>query len=243
MTGGRERLSARLDEVTAAMESLTAMLDQHELDLGQMLQAVCEHVVRVVAGADMASITLVRDGAAETVASTDQRAVNFDREQYRLGDGPCLQAARTGTPVRVGVGAVADQWPQFASSARDLGVSSFLAAPLTVDEDMSGSVNLFGFGEHGFGELEVKVLELYTAAVVFGLRSARRYFDAKELVAQLNRALETRAVIDQAKGILMAAHRIDAEEAFRRLVKRSQDGNQKLYDVAAEFVAAVSQFT
>ncbi|MEW2499851.1 ANTAR domain-containing response regulator [Amycolatopsis sp. CA-161197] len=243
MTGGQERLSARLDEVTVAMESLTAMLDHQELDLGQMLQAVCEHVVGVVAGADMASITLVRDGVGETVASTDQRAVNFDREQYRIGDGPCLRAAETGAPVRVGVGAVADQWPQFASAAEELGVASFLAAPLTVDGDMSGAMNLFGFGEHGFSDLEVKILELYTATVVFGLRSARRYFDAQELVAQLNRALETRAVIDQAKGILMAAHRITAEEAFQRLVKRSQDGNRKLYDVAAEFVAAVSSFT
>ncbi|MET8851885.1 GAF and ANTAR domain-containing protein [Amycolatopsis sp. NPDC004625] len=239
MTGGDERLTARLDEVTLAMESLTAMLDS-ELDLGQMLQAVCDHAVQVVPGADMASITLVRDGVPETVASTDQRAVNFDREQYRIGDGPCLRAAETGQPVRVGVGAVGDLWPQFVSAAEQLGVASFLAAPLTVDEDMSGAVNLFGFGEHGFSELGTKILELYTATVVIGLRSARRYFAARELVDQLNRALETRAVIDQAKGILMAAHRITAEEAFQRLVKRSQDGNRKLHEVAAEFVTAVA---
>ncbi|MER6795839.1 transcriptional regulator, partial [Amycolatopsis mediterranei] len=87
MTGGHEQLTARLDEVTLAMESLTGMLDS-ELDLGQMLQAVCDHAVQVVPGADMASITLVREGVPETVASTDQRAVNFDREQYRIGDGP-----------------------------------------------------------------------------------------------------------------------------------------------------------
>jgi hypothetical protein len=146
MTGGHEQLTARLDEVTLAMESLTAMLDS-ELDLGQMLQAVCDHVVQVVPGADMASITLVREGVPETVASTDQRAVNFDREQYRIGDGPCLRAAETGQPVRVGVGAVGDLWPQFVTSAAQLGVASFLAAPLTVDEDMSGAVNLFGCGD------------------------------------------------------------------------------------------------
>ena len=75
---------------------------------------------------------------------------------------------------------------------------------------------------------------------MFGLRSARRYLDAKELVRQLHRALDTRAVIDQAKGILMAAHRISADEAFRRLVKRSQDGNRKLHEVAAEFVEAMT---
>ncbi len=242
MMGGHEQLTARLDEVTVAMESLTAMLDT-ELDLGQMLQAVCDHVVHVVPGADMASITLVRDGVPETVASTDQRAVNFDREQYRIGDGPCLRAAETGQPVRVGVGAVGDLWPQFVTAAEQLGVASFLAAPLTVDEDMSGAVNLFGFGEHGFSELSTKILELYTATVVFGLRSARRYLAARDVVDQLNRALETRAVIDQAKGILMAAHRITAEEAFQRLVKRSQDGNRKLHEVAAEFVAAVATTT
>lgn len=239
MTGGQEHVTARLDEITLAMESLTVMLDRG-LDLGKMLQAVCEHAVQVVPGADMASITLVREGIPETVASTDRRAVHFDREQYRIGDGPCLRAAETGLPVRVDVGSLGDRWPEFTAAAARLGVASFLAAPLTVEEDMAGAVNLFGFGGHGFGELETKILELYTAAVVFGLRSARRYFDARELVAQLNRALASRAVIDQAKGILMAAHRISAEEAFQLLVKRSQDGNRKLYDVAAEFVAAVT---
>jgi GAF domain-containing protein len=234
-----EQFTAQLDEVTVAMESLTTMLDR-ELDIGEMLQAVCEHAVQVVPGADMASITLLRDGVPETVASTDQRAVNFDKEQYRVGDGPCLRAAETGEPVRVGVGAVGDRWPQFVVAAERLGVASFLAAPLTVDGDMAGALNLFGFGEHGFSELSTKILELYTATVVFGLRSARRYLDAKVLVNQLRRALETRAVIDQAKGILMAAHRISADEAFRRLVKRSQDGNRKLHEVAAEFVAAVT---
>ncbi|HKN57025.1 MAG TPA: GAF and ANTAR domain-containing protein [Amycolatopsis sp.] len=236
---GHEQFSAQLDEVTVAMETLTGMLDR-ELEIGEMLQAICEHAVQVVPGADMASITLVRDGIPDTVASTDQRAVNFDREQYRIGDGPCLRAAETGVPVRVGVGAVGDLWPQFVSSAERLGVASFLAAPLTVDDDMSGALNLFGFGEHGFTELSTKILELYTATVLFGLRSARRYLDAKELVRQLHRALDTRAVIDQAKGILMAAHRISADEAFRRLVKRSQDGNRKLHEVAAEFVEAMT---
>lgn len=239
MTGGQERFTARLDEVTVAMDSLTAMLDRG-LDLGKMLQAVCEHAVQVAPGADMASLTLVRDGVPETVASTDQATVNFDREQYRLGDGPCVRAAESGLPIRVDVRTVEGRWPEFAAAARNLGVASFLAAPLTVDEDMAGAINLFGFGEHGFSDLETKILELYTSAVVFGLRSARRYFDARELVGQLNRALETRAVIEQAKGILMAAHRITAEDAFQLLVKRSQDGNRKLYDVAAEFVAAVS---
>ncbi len=239
MTGGQERFTARLDEVTVAMDSLTAMLDRG-LDLAKMLQAVCEHTVQVVPGADMASLTLVRDGVPETVASTDQRTLNFDREQYLAGDGPCVRAARTGMPVRVDVAAAGEQWPEFAEAARELGVASFLAAPLTVDEDMAGAINLFGFDEHGFGELDSKILELYTSAVVFGLRGARRYFDSRELVGQLNRALETRAVIEQAKGILMAAHRISAEEAFQLLVKRSQDGNRKLYDVAAEFVVAVT---
>src|SRR5437763_3893103 len=92
---GHEQFSAQLDEVTVAMETLTGMLDR-ELEIGEMLQAICEHAVQVVPGADMASITLVRDGIPDTVASTDQRAVNFDREQYRIGDGPCLRAAETG---------------------------------------------------------------------------------------------------------------------------------------------------
>jgi len=230
----------RVDEVTGALETLTDALDRAD-DLGVVLQTVCEQVVRVVPGADLASVTLDRDGRPDTAASTDQRAVEIDKGQYEVGDGPCLQAARSGKIVRVDVDPAKDLWPEFNESARRLGIGSYLAAPLTVDAGLAGALNLFGFGPHGFREAEEKLLELYSTVVETTLRATRRYLHARELTTQLQGALATRSQIDQAKGILMAAHGISADEAFQKLVEQSQRENEKLHAVAARFVAEASR--
>jgi GAF domain-containing protein len=236
MVRGLESLSEQIDEVTGALEALTDVLDRED-DLGPAFQAVCEQVIRVIPGADMASITVIHDGVAETMSSTDSRAMEIDAEQYRQGNGPCLRAAATGEIVRVDVTRAEELWPTFTASARKLGVASYLAAPLTVDEGLSGAMNLFGFQEHGFHEVEGKLLELYTTMVVLALRSTRRYLRARESADQLRRALSSRAVIEQAKGILMAARGLTPDEAFTTLVSRSQRDNVKLHEVATRFVA------
>jgi GAF domain-containing protein len=239
MTEEVKALAEHLDEVTGALEALTATFDS-DPDLGVILQAVCDQVTRVIPGADMASITLVRDEVPQTVASTDRRAVEIDSAQYTQGDGPCLRAAATGQIVRVEVGTAKELWPHFAEASLAVGVGSYLAAPLTVDKALSGAMNLFGYGTHGFRETEAKLLDLYTTVVVFGLRATRRYQSARGEVAQLRTALVSRSVIDQAKGILMAVHTLSAERAFQMLVARSQNENEKLHTVAARIVEQVS---
>ncbi|MFD8491788.1 ANTAR domain-containing protein [Amycolatopsis sp. NPDC059657] len=239
MSESVDRLVDHLDEVTDALDALTTTLDR-EPDLDVMLQAVCDQVVRVVPGADLASVTLIRDGVPETAVSTDTRANDIDAEQYRHDDGPCVRAARTGTVVRVRIEDAARYWPEFTAAATDLGVGSYLAAPLPVTGTTSAAINLFGFGDHGFHDTDEKLLELYTTVVTFALRATQRSVAAHASAHQLRAALTTRATIDQAKGILMAAHRITADEAFQKLVARSQQENIKLHEVAARFVAEVT---
>jgi GAF domain-containing protein len=229
-----------LDEMTAAFEKLAATFEQTD-DLEPVLQAVCVQVMRVVSGADLASITLVRDGVPETVASTDLRAARIDAAQYEEEDGPCVRAARTGDTVRVEVETAARLWPHFTAVACDAGVASYLASPLRVDAGMAGAVNLFGFGAHGFRELDEKYLDLYTVAVETIMRIARRYLVVREQVGQLRAAMVSRAVIEQAKGILMAARGLNENDAFQVLVMRSQDENIKLHTVAARFVSEASR--
>jgi hypothetical protein len=191
-------------------------------------------VTRVIPDADMASITLITDETPRTAASTDPAEI--DSAQYACEEGPCLRAATTGQITHVDVATSQDLWPQFTESAQALGVGSYLAAPLPMDDGISGAVNLFGFGTHGFEEFEAKLLDLYTTVVIFGLRSTHRYLAARKSVEQLQLALVSRSVIDQANGILRVVHKISADEAFTMLVKLSQERNQKLNDVAAQFV-------
>ncbi|NRN66498.1 Two-component system response regulator [Kibdelosporangium sp. 4NS15] len=228
-----------LDEVTDAMSALTAALENRS-DTSQMLDAVCAEAVRVVPGADMASVTVVENQGARTAAFTDRRAVEIDKVQYEAADGPCLRAAATGEIVRVSLRTARALWPDFVATAQRMGVGSHLAAPLSVDEQLSGAINLFGFGDHGFEEIDSQLLALYTTIVTFGLRTTRRYRETCELAGHLEVAMRSRAVIEQAKGILMASHGIGEEEAIRRLVAESQDTNTKLRQIAADLVRRAS---
>jgi GAF domain-containing protein len=230
-----ERVAKLLDDVQSAMVDLTSAL---EADSGsaQLLDAICAEVVRAVPGADMASITARRAEGAETAAYTDERAWLVDLAQYEVGHGPCLQAAATGQTVRLSTDTASEQWPDFVAAAKLHGVRSYLATPLRVDDRLSGAINLFSFDDHGFAETDSKLLELYTVVVTFGLRTARRYQETRTLVDNLEIAMRTRAVIEQAKGILMAVHKITDQEAMNRLIARSQNLNIKLRDVAADFV-------
>ncbi|MGK3207009.1 ANTAR domain-containing protein [Amycolatopsis sp. MEPSY49] len=228
-----------LDELTAAMADLATALETEPSE-AEVLEAVCAEAVRAIPGADMASITAIRDGEPETAASTDQRAVDIDRVQYAAGEGPCLRAAETGEIVRLPLATAGAVWPEFTTYARGLGVGSYLAAPLRVDETLGGALNLFGYGDHGFAETDSRLLALYTTIVSFGLRSTRRYRNARRRVAELETAMNSRAVIEQAKGILMAVHRVTADDAMKRLIAESQHTNVKLRDVAARFVEGLS---
>jgi GAF domain-containing protein len=227
---------ARLDEITAAL----AALGKAE-DIDEVLNAVCQHVVLLLPEANHASVTLDRRGSPSLAASTSTYATRLERRQYREGDGPCLTAARTNLLERGEVTEITDRWPGFAAEAHHCGVRSFLAAPLAVTDGLSGALNLFGSQPHGFRHIDVTVLDLFTTTASAMLRLTSRYSEAVEVIGQLDRALSTRATIEQAKGILMATHRTSEDGAFRMLIDRSQAANKKLHLVAEEFVANASR--
>jgi len=238
-----ERQSAgqgvRLDHIDDVTRALAAVIGSSERgdDLPIMLKLVSEHAVRVVPGVDMVSVTLLNNGLPETAACTDDVVLNIDADQHRTGAGPCIEAASTGKTIRVKVTEAERLWPDFVASARSVGVHSYLCAPLVVDSEHAGALSLYGLHAYGFLEIHAALVELYTTAVEAALAGAARYLAARDLAAQLRSALDSRAVIDQAKGILMAVHRITEDEAFRLLVERSQREQRKLREVAVRFVA------
>ncbi|KZB83416.1 GAF and ANTAR domain-containing protein [Amycolatopsis regifaucium] len=224
-----------LDEVTGALETLTSILDDED-DFRVMLQQVCRQVTKAVPGVDEATVTLLRGDEPHTAAATSDLVAELDRDQYRNG-GPCLEAARHGTLQRVTVSEALERWPKFAGDARDAGFDSFLSAPLVADSEHAGGINCYGTQARGFSDLDQALLELYTTATEAILRLYRRYLTATELAGQLRAALTHRAVIDQAKGILMALRQISADDAFTLLVEQSQRENVKVRDIAERFVA------
>lgn len=225
----------QLDEVSEALGELARLLEEEE-DLGEVLHRTVEQVVRAVPDADMASVSVLANGTPQTVASSSDRVLAIDAEQYAAGEGPCLEAARTGQAVRVSVDELGDRWPRFARSARIAGVASYLSCPLVIDERLAGSLNLYSEHGHGFRQLDEAVLRLYVTAASAAIANARRYAEARRLAGQLRQALDSRAVIDQAMGMLMVTRNMNPEQAFEELSRQSQNANVKLRDLAARIV-------
>jgi GAF domain-containing protein len=225
----------RLDEVTSALSELAQVLEAEE-DLRDVLQRTVAQVVRAVPDADMASVSVLANGTPETVAASSDRVLAIDADQYAAGEGPCLEAARTGQLVRVTVDQLGDRWPRFARSARAAGVGSYLSCPLVIDERFAGSLNLYSERGHALDQLDEAVLRLYVAAASAAIANARRYAKARRLAEELRGALDSRAVIDQALGVLMATRGMTAEQAFGELSRQSQNTNTKLRDIAARLV-------
>ncbi|WP_236594332.1 GAF and ANTAR domain-containing protein [Saccharothrix sp. 6-C] len=232
-----EGLVRRLDEVTGALEGLSGLLEQEE-DLAVVLDRICRQVAHAIPGADLVSVTLLTDGDPVTGAATDQAALDVDHAQYRAAEGPCLEAARTGQVVRALPAELPGRWPSFGELVAGLDVAGYLSAPFRV-EGAPGSLNLYSRRPDGFRALDAALLELYTTAAETVLRGARRHLRDRGQAVQLRQALTSRAVIDQAKGIVMAVHRVSADKAFDMLVDRSQRANVKLRDYAEQFIEEI----
>lgn len=228
-------LLRKVDEVTTALEQLAEVLGSEEA-LSVLLERMCQQAIHAIRQADMASVSLLHDGEAVTAAVTDERAVEIDRAQYNAGEGPCLEAAKTGQVVKVTVSEIQGKWPGFVAASGRAAVASYLSAPLFIDSEYHGSLNLYGEKPHGFLESDAALLELYTTAAEAALRTMRRYVLAREQAEQLGQALTSRAVIDQAKGIVMAAHGVPADEAFTLLVEQSQKRNIKVRVLAQQLI-------
>jgi GAF domain-containing protein len=230
----------RLDEVSDDLKQLADVLTAEE-EVGRVLQRSVDQLVESVPGADMASVTVLSGEAGETVASSNERVWAIDSDQYAAGDGPCLEAARTGEVVRVGVEEALERWPGFTRSARAAGVASYLSYPLFIDDAFAGSLNLYSEQPHGFSDFDVALLRLYITAVTAAIANARRYAKARSLAENLGRALDSRALIDQAIGVVMARRGIGPEQAFDELSRESQNTNTKLRDLAARVVENASR--
>ena len=164
-----------------------------EDDLLTLLQRVVEIAHDAIDGADSTSLTIDLGGRTYTAVHTDDRTLRVDSEQYDAGDGPCLEASRTGTVVLVNADDTEDRWPRFTAAAREEKILSFLAAPLITGEQSLGSFNLYGRARSAFDELDAEVLELLTTTVSRTLGDFARFKSARDVADSIQRALQTRA--------------------------------------------------
>jgi len=215
-------------------------------DLGRIvlgdepLPAILEQVVhiarRVLPVPTQASITLLVDDTPLTVACTDEDALALDERQYAAERGPCLDSAASGALVSIPDMTADDRWPQFVTAATELGVRSSLSVPLPVQRNVTGALNFYASELEAFTDETIDLAQTFAGHAAVAAANAHLYETTATLAEQMKTAMATRAVIEQAKGIVMRDRRCTADDAFNALVKLSQETHLKLRDVAQRLV-------
>jgi GAF domain-containing protein len=202
----------------------------------ETLERVSTLTIEAIPAAEMVGITMLVEGRQRTAVFTDPEAPEIDQAQYDTGEGPCLAAFHDGRITEIESTREAGKWPEFREVAAAHGIGSTLSFPLLVDTGAVGALNLYCLRERGFTSDDRETGTLFAAQAAIVLANAQAYWDAHDLSARLGEAMHSRAVIEQAKGMLMAAQGCDEDTAFDLLVKASQRENIKLRDVARRIV-------
>jgi GAF domain-containing protein len=202
--------------------------------LDAVLTQIVQIARRALPGSEASSITLIRDERGYTAAYDGQMAMDADELQYDRGYGPCLDAGRSGEVFIVADMRAEDRWPDYARSGAEMGVRSSLSMPLPFQGATIGALNNYAGRPEAFGEGDVVAAEEVAAFVAIAVANAEASARATDDVANMRRAMVSRAVIEQAKGILMERYKTTPEQAFTLLTHASQRSNVKLRDVAEE---------
>jgi GAF domain-containing protein len=205
-------------------------------DLNEVLSEITRVARRAVPGVEAASITLIRGEKAFTAAYDGQMALDADELQYERGYGPCIDAGLAGQVLRIDDMAREERWPDYTRHAADHGICSSLSVPLPFQSVTIGALNTYASRSHAFTEEDQILAEEVASWVASAIGNAEAAARTSDELAHLRIAMKSRAVIEQAKGILMERYKVTEDRAFAVLSRASQQGNIKLREVADELV-------
>ena len=211
-----------------------------ETDLKGVLDEVAHLAKRTIPGAEEVSVTLVSRKKAYTAAYTGQLAMDLDEMQYDQGHGPCLDASAGAATLSLADMSTEDRWPDWAARALQAGARSSLSIGLPMHEQVTGALNVYATEPQAFDEDAIILGQTFAGYAAVALINAHLYDAQASLAQQMQAAMQSRAVIEQAKGIIMGSRHCTADEAFAILTRLSQDTNRKLREVATALVASAS---
>jgi GAF domain-containing protein len=201
-----------------------------------VLQKVTQLAARVLPGEPVTSVTILAEGRPATVAASDPLARDLDEFQYAQDAGPCLDAARTGRLTELLDSSTDERWGDFPAAAADHGCRGVLSFPLPAQELVSGGLNVYARTSRPLDQRTRSLAERFAAYAVVPVSNMYLYEAAVERAEHLRAALDSRPVIDQAKGILMERFKLSADQAFSVLAQVSMQSNTKVRTVAERFV-------
>jgi GAF domain-containing protein len=204
--------------------------------LEETLLRVAALTVEAIEPAEFAGLTMPDGGRHRTAVFTDPESPEIDQAQYETGKGPCLAVLDRDRVVVVESTRERGPWTVFRRVAAEHGILSTISLPMRADHGTVGAMNLYARRERAFTAPHREAALAFAEQAAVVLANAQAYWDAQRLSDRLGDAMESRAAIEQAKGVLMGAQRCGPDEAFELLIRASQRENVKLRDIARRIV-------
>jgi GAF domain-containing protein len=226
------RITRQLAERIAELARL--LLDDENTDAP--LRELTDLALELIPGSSAAGMVAASD-TTWVYTGSPERIIDLHRRQLQSGNGPIAEAIRYGEARRIDDASQEQRWQAACSAMADEGFRSCLVLPVRTDRRPGGALALYGRPADAFAGSGHDIALLFAAQGGVAVRNAAAYRNCRELVSNLYSALESRAVIEQAKGVLVAEHGCDPEVAFKELSRISQNTNRKVREIAADLVA------
>ncbi len=232
MTGTED--NAGSSRTREALDGLARLLLAEE-NTQSVLQRVVDLARQVVPAGAEVSVTVLRDERATTAAFTGDRARQLDEAQYGSGFGPCLEAALGGQFIEITDARTESRWPDYLPIFLQFGALSSLAVPVPAAQ-LAAALNVYAPVTRAFSDEHREAVAQLAAYAAVALSNLDALQDARDQAENLRAAMESRAAIEQAKGILIERFKLTPDQAFRLLTAVSMDTNRKVRDLAEQLV-------
>jgi GAF domain-containing protein len=203
-----------------------------DFDVVEFLTTLAHRCAELFEAAEAGVVLGDETGTLRSVASSSEAARMLDLFELQNQEGPCLDCFRTGLPIVNRSLADPGAWPRFASEAQRLGFRMVHAVPMRLRGTVIGAVNIFSTAVQHLSEDDVAVAQALADVATIALLQERGIREARVLNEQLQSALHSRVLIEQAKGVLAERRQVDVGRAFELLRSHARSTNQKLGDVA-----------
>ena len=207
----------------------------------ETLRLIAELAKQTLGGVEDVSLTVIDRDRPRSVVFTGPLAVHLDERQYELGFGPCLDAAKTGQTIIVDTRKDDSAYPEFARVAGRAGVRHVVSVGMPLAQRCIGGLNIYRATDAPFDPEFVEHAEVFAGFAAVAVANVTSYANAVNDAAQMRAAMESRASIEQAKGIVMVRDRCNPDEAIDILKRTSQQQNIKLRDLAQTIIESAQK--
>ncbi|SBT51403.1 GAF and ANTAR domain-containing protein [Micromonospora auratinigra] len=208
-----------------------------DFDVIEFLHVLADRCVHLL-GVSAAGLLLTdQQDSLQVMAASSERTRLLELFQLQTDEGPCLDCFRTGRPVSVvDLRTAAHRWPRFTAAAAEVGFVAVHALPMRLRSTVIGALNLFDVRPGGLDEGKARIGQALADVATIGLLQQRAIHHGDTLTEQLQAALHSRVLIEQAKGVLAERHQMDVGEAFALLRSGARRSNRRLSDLAQAIV-------